>query len=175
MGAGCGELLATAAGWAWARLTILGAGGGCTSLGGAGTRIGGCCTILISGGLGGSGSLTSGIFILGGSTFTTGGVGSLGGMTLGRIGSGSGCFGRGARLNSVSLCLLSIVFLAAAPMMQTTMAMTMLREMEVKSEPLLWLPSLRTPKCENCIFCGEGSSLRSGFAIKILQKGLIER
>jgi hypothetical protein len=47
--------------------------------------------------------------------------------------------------------------------------------MEVKSEPLLWLPSLRTPKCENCIFCGEGSSLRSGFAIKILQRGLIGR
>jgi len=38
--------------------------------------------------------------------------------------------------------------------------------MEVKSEDLLWLPSFRTPKCENCIFCGAGSSLRSGFAIK---------
>src|SRR5579871_4345076 len=172
IGAGCGELLGTAAGWAWARLTILGAGGGCTILGGAGTRMGGCCTILISGGFGGSGSLISGILIFGGSTFTTGGVGSgFGGMILGLIGSGSGCLGSGARLSSVSLCLLSIDFLAAAPMMQTTMAMMMLSEIEVKSEPLLWLPSLRTPKCENCMFCGEGSSLRSGFAIKKSFKG----
>jgi hypothetical protein len=44
--------------------------------------------------------------------------------------------------------------------------------MEVKSEALLWLPSLRTPKCANCIFCGEGSSLRSGFAIKKILEDL---
>src|SRR5260370_4491227 len=85
-------------------------------------------------------------------------------MAFGRM--GSGFFGSGAMLNSVSLCVLSMVFFAAAPMMQTMMAMMTLKEMEVKSEALLWLPSLRTPKCANCIFGGVGSSLRSGFAIK---------
>jgi hypothetical protein len=44
--------------------------------------------------------------------------------------------------------------------------MTILSVTEVKSEALLWLPSLRTPKWVNCMFGGAGSSVRSGFAIK---------
>src|SRR5437899_1425674 len=72
---------------AWATVG-LGAGGGVTILGGAGWMMGTCCTILTSGILGGSGSLTSGSLILGGSTLTTGGGGILG-TILGLMGSGS--------------------------------------------------------------------------------------
>jgi hypothetical protein len=51
-------------------------------------------------------------------------------------------------------------------------AMTTLMTIELTSDDLLWLPSLRTPKCLNCMSGGAGLSLRSGFAIKILQKCL---
>jgi hypothetical protein len=63
-----------------------------------------------------------------------------------------------------------IVFLTAAPMMMMTIAIRTLITMELKSEPLLWLPSFKMPKCVNCIFCGAGLSLRSGFTIEILRK-----
>src|SRR5262245_40235288 len=117
---GWGELLGTEAACAWPRLTTLGAGGAMTCLGGAGGTIGAGCAILISGSLGGSG-VTSGSLIFGGSTLTCGAGGSGLGMILGLIGSTS--LGSGAMLISVNLFRLSIVFLAAAPTMQTTMAM----------------------------------------------------
>src|SRR6202789_352347 len=162
---GCGELLTTEAGMARARFTTFGAGGGWTIFGGAGRTTGIGCTIFMVGGLGTSGSLTSGSLILGGSILAIfGGGGSFGGLTLMAGGSG---FLMG--IGSVSwgrIFRLSMVFLAAAPMMMAQSMRRMLRVMEVKSEVLLWLPSLRTPKCANCIFCGFGSSLRSGFAIK---------
>ena len=71
-----------------------------------------------------------------GSTFTTGVGGSLGGLIL--IGGGSSGFFIGiGSVNSVSLCRVSMVFFAAAPMMMAQSASTTLRAMEVKSEDLL--------------------------------------
>src|SRR5437870_3325791 len=103
--------------------------------------MGTCWTILTSGSLGGSGSLTSGSLILGGSTLTTGGGGILG-TILGLTGSGS-IFLIGAR-EIDSILFFFCICLAAAPMMMTMTAIMMLRVMEVKSDALLWLPSLRT-------------------------------
>src|ERR1700678_2279820 len=107
---GCGELLGTEAGIAWARLTTFGAGGGWTTFGGAGRTTGIGCVILISGGLGTSGSLTSGSLILGGSILATGG--SFGGtiLILGVGGGGSGFLMGSMEIDS-SLCRVSMVFL----------------------------------------------------------------
>src|ERR1700677_261077 len=114
---GCGELLTTEAGMARARFTTFGAGGG--------------WTIFMVGGLGTSGSLTSGSLILGGSILAIfGGGGSFGGLTL--MAGGSGFLMGIGSVSWVRIFRLSMVFLAAAPMMMAQSMRRMLRVMEVK-------------------------------------------
>src|SRR6201999_3987348 len=82
-------------------------------------------------------------------------------------GGGGGGSLTGVYARSFFSLIFTTVF-TALPTTMTSAAMITLVMIAVVNAPLLCLPSFRMPKWANCMSCGFGLSLRSGFAIGVL-------